>query len=72
MERTFWPTLNRDWPRFRGVSPIQVCRVPEIILHFAPDRITIIDLGPIDGRVEERIEFLGAHDMNMGGKIIIE
>ena len=25
------------------------------------DRIMIIDLGPVDGRVEERIEFLGMH-----------
>lgn len=25
------------------------------------DRIMIIDLGPVEGRVEERIEFLGIH-----------
>ena len=25
------------------------------------DRIMIIDLGPVEGRVEERIEFLGMH-----------
>lgn len=36
------------------------------------DRIMIIDLGPVDGRVEERIEFLGVHTMKVERKIIIE
>jgi CRISPR-associated protein Cas2 len=36
------------------------------------DRIMIIDLGPNDGRVEERIEFLGVHAVNVERKIIIE
>jgi len=37
------------------------------------DRIMIIDLGPVDGRVEERIEFLGVHaaKREQEGKIII-
>ncbi len=37
------------------------------------DRIMIIDLGPVDGRVEERIEFLGVHaaKSEQEGKIII-
>ncbi len=37
------------------------------------DRIMIIDLGPVDGRVEERIEFLGVHadKKEQEGKIII-
>lgn len=35
------------------------------------DRVMIIDLGPVDGRVEERIEFLGAHPEQMGRKYII-
>jgi len=29
------------------------------------DRVMIIDLGPVDGRAEERIEFLGAHPQEM-------
>ena len=36
------------------------------------DRIMIMDLGPVDGRVEERIEFLGVHAMKVERKIIIE
>jgi CRISPR-associated protein Cas2 len=37
------------------------------------DRVMIIDMGPADGRVEERIIFLGVHDQKTehGGKIII-
>jgi CRISPR-associated protein Cas2 len=37
------------------------------------DRIMIIDMGPVDGRVKERIEFLGVHadKKEPEGKIII-
>ena len=37
------------------------------------DRIMIIDMGPSDGRVKERIVFLGSHDQKIehGGKVII-
>jgi len=35
------------------------------------DRIMIIDLGPKDGKVEERIEFLGVHQKEMERKFII-
>jgi CRISPR-associated protein Cas2 len=35
------------------------------------DRIMIIDLGPKDGRVEERIEFLGVHPYEKEQKFII-
>ncbi len=35
------------------------------------DRVMIIDLGPKDGRVEERIEFMGAHPSEMERKFII-
>lgn len=37
------------------------------------DRVMIIDMGPADGRVEERIIFLGVHKEKMehGGKVII-
>jgi len=36
------------------------------------DRIMIIDLGPNDGKVEERIEFIGIHAQHMERKFIIE
>jgi CRISPR-associated protein Cas2 len=36
------------------------------------DRVMIIDLGPNDGRVEERIEFMGVHKSYVERKIIIE
>ena len=38
------------------------------------DRIMIIDMGPVDGRVGERIEFLGVHPEENGReeKVIIE
>ena len=36
------------------------------------DRIMIIDLGPVEGRIEERIVFLGVHDEHKERKIIIE
>ncbi|MFZ2470995.1 MAG: CRISPR-associated endonuclease Cas2 [Methanothrix sp.] len=37
------------------------------------DRVMIIDMGPVDGMVKERIEFLGVHadKKEQGGKIII-
>lgn len=37
-----------------------VVALSELIQHDL-DRIMIIDLGPSDGRVAERIEFLGVH-----------
>jgi len=36
------------------------------------DRVMIIDLGPNDGRVGERIEFLGVHALHVERKFIIE
>lgn len=36
------------------------------------DRIMIIDLGPVEGRIEERIVFLGVHEAHIERKIIIE
>lgn len=35
------------------------------------DRVMIIDLGPKDGKVEERIEFMGIHQAEMERKFII-
>lgn len=41
------------------------------LIDIDEDRVMIIDLGPVDGRVEERIEFLGVHHQEKGEKIII-
>lgn len=35
------------------------------------DRVMIIDLGPVEGRVEQRIEFLGVHHEEKEQKFII-
>ncbi|VVB69094.1 CRISPR-associated endoribonuclease Cas2 [uncultured archaeon] len=35
------------------------------------DRVMIIDLGPVEGRARERIEFMGAHPSQMERKFII-
>jgi CRISPR-associated protein Cas2 len=35
------------------------------------DRVMIVDLGPLEGRVEERIEFLGVHPSDAERKAII-
>jgi len=32
----------------------------------------IIDLGPVEGRIDERIVFLGVHEEHVERKIIIE
>jgi len=37
-----------------------VAALTDIIKH-DQDRIMIVDLGPLEGRVEDRIEFLGVH-----------
>lgn len=41
------------------------------LIDIDEDRVMIIDLGPVDGKVEERIEFLGVHHQEKGEKIII-
>lgn len=41
------------------------------IINSEEDRVMIIDLGPSDGRVEERIEFMGVHPAEMERKFII-
>ena len=42
----------------------------EIVKH-DQDRIMIVDLGPFEGRVEDRIEFIGLHPPDMERKSII-
>lgn len=42
----------------------------EIIKH-DEDRIMIVDLGPLEGRVEERIVFLGVHPLDYELKAVV-
>ena len=42
----------------------------EIVKH-DQDRIMIVDLGPLEGRVEDRIEVIGLHPKDMERKSII-
>ena len=42
----------------------------EIVKH-DQDRIMIVDLGPLDGRVDDRIDFIGLHPLDMERKSII-
>lgn len=42
----------------------------EIVKH-DQDRIMIVDLGPLEGRVEDRIDFIGLHPPDMERKSII-
>jgi CRISPR-associated protein Cas2 len=42
----------------------------EIIKH-DEDRIMIVDLGPLDGRAEEKIEFMGVHPSEMESKAVV-
>lgn len=47
-----------------------IAALTETIKH-DEDRIMIVDLGPMDGRVEERIEFLGVHPPDLEQKAVI-
>jgi CRISPR-associated protein Cas2 len=47
-----------------------IVALTELIKH-NEDRVMIIDLGPAEGSVERRIEFLGVHEQEMGRKAII-
>ena len=42
----------------------------EIVKH-DQDRIMIVDLGPLEGRVDDRIDFIGLHPPDMERKSII-
>ena len=42
----------------------------EIVKH-DQDRIMIVDLGPLEGRVEDRIDFIGLHPPDMERRSII-
>ena len=41
------------------------------LINADEDRVMIIDLGPKDGKVEERIDFLGVHQEKMERKFIV-
>ncbi|MCX6678469.1 MAG: CRISPR-associated endonuclease Cas2 [Methanothrix sp.] len=47
-----------------------IAALTEIIKH-NEDRIMIVDLGPLDGRVEERIEFLGVHPTQTESEAVV-
>ena len=70
-EPVHYSVFRCDLTRLGRVEMISV--LTELI---APekDRIMIIDMGPVDGRVGERIEFLGVHPEENGRveKVIIE
>ncbi|VVB69159.1 CRISPR-associated endoribonuclease Cas2 [uncultured archaeon] len=42
------------------------------LINLEEDRVMIIDLGASDGKVENRIEFIGAHEEHLERKFIIE
>ena len=41
------------------------------LINLDEDRVMIIDLGPVEGRIEDRIEFLGVHQSETERKFII-
>lgn len=47
-----------------------IAALTETIKH-DEDRIMIVDLGPLDGRFEDHIEFIGLHPKDMERKSII-
>jgi len=47
-----------------------VVALTELIKH-NEDRVMIIDLGPAEGSIERRVEFLGVHQQEMERKAII-
>lgn len=50
---------------------VQMVEELKSLINRHEDRVMIIDLGPKDGRVEERIEFLGAHPKETRRKAVI-
>lgn len=42
----------------------------EIIKH-DEDRVMIVDLGPVEGRAEERIVFMGVHPQDLEPEAVI-
>jgi CRISPR-associated protein Cas2 len=68
-EPVHYSVFRCDLTRLGRVDMISV--LTELIVP-DEDRIMIIDLGPVEGRIEERIVFLGVHEEHAGRKIIIE
>jgi len=50
---------------------VEMVEALKSLINRHEDRIMIIDLGPKDGRVEERIEFLGVHPKEPRRKAVI-
>ena len=55
-----------------GRAKVDMISVLTELIQPDEDRIMIIDLGPVEGRIEERIVFLGVQDEHKERKIIIE
>lgn len=66
--------LFRLSPRSHPPGRAEMASVLIDLIDEDEDRFMIIDMGPEDGRVAERIEFLGAHPKESGReeKVIIE
>lgn len=47
-----------------------IASLTEIIKH-DEDRVMIVDLGPLEGRVEERIVFMGVHPSDSESEAVI-
>lgn len=41
------------------------------IIKHDEDRIMIVDLGPLEGRVDDRIEFLGVHPLEAESRAVV-
>jgi CRISPR-associated protein Cas2 len=50
---------------------VEMMAVLTDLIKFDEDRVMIVDLGPLEGKVEERIEFLGAHPDDTERKAIV-
>ena len=51
---------------------VEMAAALDDLINPEEDRVMIIDLGPNDGRVMERIEFMGVHERHLERKFIIE
>ncbi len=50
---------------------VEMMAVLSDLIKHDEDRVMIVDLGPLEGKVEDRIEFLGAHPNETERKAIV-
>ena len=50
---------------------VELIAALSLIIKHDEDRIMIVDLGPLDGRAKERIEFIGVHPLEMESKAVV-